>query len=160
MATLTRDHYIYSMTKQASDELGPDYGVDNAVQANKEHTQNQGDTRTTLRGLFANAGAVESGNSRTVDSLLPRGGASRETSNPLMKLAFQSFLDELQKIAGSIASGIKQVTNESILGKMQALTAARQGVVRASGKAHEIMAGVGRPAAPKWKAPMYGAATQ
>jgi len=114
-----RDHYIRCLEKlSAESALSPNYQIDNAAAARKEHTSNMGDVRSSLKGLFANAGEVEQNNTKTMDSLLPsKSGMDRETGNPLMKVAFQKFFprdgflygaaisigfsDELQKIAGA-----------------------------------------------------------
>lgn len=120
--TLTRGDYITLLEKTAAESataLSPDYHIDNAEVARGEHTKNRADSRTELKSLFSNAGSVESGTTKQMDSLLPsKSGMDRETSNPLLKVAHsyyatrhgdwyagavgQGFLDEFKKIASQI----------------------------------------------------------
>lgn len=119
-----RDLYISLLEKRASTEV-PDYHVDSAAVAHKEHESNRLEARTELSSLFTQTGNAGKESSATLNKLLPR--KPKETSNPLVKLAsvvyaalsepglpllktaspayiqvtFRGFLDESEKIVNT-----------------------------------------------------------
>jgi len=92
-----RDLYINLLEKTAAsgEDLEFDHSIDSRAVAEAEHESNRGDTRSTLMGLFDQAGAVESGQTRTMNRLL-KGTGEKETSAPLLKLAFAQLMGEIQ----------------------------------------------------------------
>lgn len=88
---LTRDKYIAILEKRSSvadTESVPN--IDNQEIALKERDDNLNDNRDYLKGIFGEAGNVESNQSKTVSRLFP-GKSPKESGTVLMKLARQLF---------------------------------------------------------------------
>jgi hypothetical protein len=123
-----QDWYIKVLEKKAAEEgVMLDYSTDNEAVANAEVKDNQGDQRSELTSLFSKAKGVEAADSKLIRKDFPKAKKTEGTmtSNPLMKVAmqqayfgglretellkmasldfikvaFQSFHDELEKIA-------------------------------------------------------------
>jgi len=145
---LTRAHFISSIEKAAAESaVSPNYSLDNAQIARREHTANRGDSKSYLKGLFDNAGAVEQNNTKTMDSLLPsKSGMDRETSNPLLKVAFYTRVGgELSKIA----SDSRRLSYREFLWELQKIAASQiEGMMRALGKGTQAVGQAVKPTAP------------
>lgn len=123
---LTRDSYVALLEKRASAEVGPETSVpanDSAEATNAEVAKTRADDHTYLSGLFTKAEAVQSDQSSTMKHLFPGAEGTKVYGNPFIKaafyrgirernllktaspihceLAFNSFCDELEKIASA-----------------------------------------------------------
>lgn len=86
--------YKNMLQKVASTEF-PDYTVDNAEVANKEHEANRGDSRATLTPLFDNTGNVAKADSKLLRETFRRGPQS--THSALVKLAHDAFYAKVRE---------------------------------------------------------------
>lgn len=125
----TRDAYVALLEKRAASEgdvfnesIPPNDSVDSITQ---DHNKNREDHRAYLHSIFSNAGSVQSNQSAELNRLFPDAPSNTTTSNPLIKMAFRgmffgalnngnllkaaspihlevaydAFVDELEKIA-------------------------------------------------------------
>ena len=125
----TRDDYVALLEKRAAsegdvltDSIPPN---DSAEATTQDHNKNREDNRAYLHSIFSNAAAVQSNQSAELHRLFPNAPSNTTTSNPLIKMAFRTvffnaldngnllkaaspihlevaydaFVDELEKIA-------------------------------------------------------------
>jgi hypothetical protein len=117
---------IMNKEAAAGEDLEFDHSIDSKAVAEREHEENRKDAGSTLKGMFGGAGSVETGQTKTMNKLFDGQGGKKETSNPLLKLAFAqvmaeagvepnligvlslSFHRELEKIAMEVLHGASQ----------------------------------------------------
>lgn len=130
----TRDAYVALLEKRATSEgdvLHEAIPANNSAESiYTEHGKNQEDHRAYLHSVFSNAGAVQDNQSKEFKKLLPGMPSGTTSSNPLIKVAFRTvfaaaldkgnflklaspvhlevaydaFVDELQKISSAKSS--------------------------------------------------------
>ena len=94
------DWYMQTLEKRAAEEgVMLDYSTDNEAVANAEVKANQGDQRAELSPLFANTAQVGKDESKLLRKNFPEAKKAKDTmtGNPLVKVALQqSFFDGLR----------------------------------------------------------------
>lgn len=149
---LTRDSYVALLQKRAAEAESSIPDVNSNDDALEDFKKIQTDSREFLHGLFNHASAVESQQSAEAKKIWSGTDGTKVSGNPLMKvamrqyfqsvllenglmktaspfqkeLAFNSFFDELEKIAGAGLPG------GSLPGSNQALALASRNKMRAT----------------------------
>ncbi len=91
---LTRDAYIAILEKRAHSEFPVPHENDSHAAALQEVSSNMSDNRSTLKGLFDNAGAVQTQQGKELNKLFP-GKTKKEAVGPLLKLAAAHAMTQL-----------------------------------------------------------------
>lgn len=136
---LTRDPYVALLQKRAAEESSIPSN-DSAEATYQEYSKNMEDNRQYLHGLFDQAGSVQSHQTSEIKKLFPSAEGQKISGHPLLKVAtdrtvffvaveqgqllktaapihlevaYQAFMDEIEKIAALKTQNAAQVAKKN-----------------------------------------------